>query len=107
MNAAPSDPADEFAPPPPFDPAANDTSASADTPGVGSTIPRCRMPTTSTAQNATSSDPLMNCTYVVLTIPAVTTIRITSPPTISTPQAWAIPSSGVTSDPAPTICGIR
>jgi hypothetical protein len=41
--------------------------------------------TVSSVQKATSRPPLMNCTKVVETIPAVTTIRMTTAPTVITP----------------------
>ena len=49
----------------------------------------------------------MNCTHVVDTIPAVTTISVTAMPTRITPTAWGRPSSGTIKSPAPTICGMR
>ena len=49
----------------------------------------------------------MNCTHVVDTMPAVTTINVTATPTRTTPAACGRPSRGVISAPAPTICGIR
>ena len=58
-------------------------------------------------QKKTSSDPLMNCTQVVETMPAVTTISVTATPTRTTPTDCGKPNSGVISEPAPTICGIR
>ena len=61
----------------------------------------------STPQKKTSSDPLMNCTPVVETMPAVTTIRVTVTPTRITPASWGRPRRGLMSDPAPTIWGIR
>ena len=61
----------------------------------------------STPQKKTSSDPLMNCTQVVDTMPAVTTMRVTTTPTRITPAVCGRPNSGVMSDPAPTICGMR
>lgn len=49
----------------------------------------------------------MNCTHVVDTMPAVTTIVVTTTPTSRTPAQCGKPSSGCTSTPAPTICGIK
>ena len=79
--------------------------------------PRCKIITTKIAQKITSSDPLINCTQVVLTIPAVVTMKITMPPTSVTPIAWfrSRPcqshdfrlSSAFSNAPAPTICGMR
>ena len=43
----------------------------------------------------------MNCTQVVETIPAVTTISVTVTPTINTPDQCGKPSKGVMSPPAP------
>ncbi len=40
-------------------------------------------------------------------MPAVATIVMTMAPTMMTPAKCGSPSSGVTSTPAPTICGIR
>ena len=50
----------------------------------------------------------MNCTQVVETMPAVTTIddHDRADDAARRPSA-ASPSSGLTSAPAPTICGIR
>jgi hypothetical protein len=39
----------------------------------------------SSEQKATRRPPLMNCTNVVETIPAVTTIKMTTAPTVMTP----------------------
>ena len=58
-------------------------------------------------QKTTSNEPLMNCTHGVDTRPAVATITITVTPTSSTPDQCGSPISGLTSAPAPTICGIR
>ena len=69
--------------------------------------PRERIWCVRITQKTTSSEPLMNCTQVVLTMPAVTTINTTTAPTRQTPVAWPNPKSGRTSAPAPTICGIR
>ena len=69
--------------------------------------PRRRIMIVSKKQNSTSSEPLMNCTQVVDTMPAVTTMVVTTMPTRITPATWGRPSSGVISAPAPTICGIR
>ena len=63
--------------------------------------------TVSTPQKKTSSDPLMNCTHVVDTMPAVTTMSVTATPTRITPTACGRPSSGTIRSPAPTICGMR
>ena len=49
----------------------------------------------------------MNCTHVVDTIPAVTTMSVTATPTRITPTAWGSPRSGMIRSPAPTICGIK
>ena len=65
--------------------------------------PRLRISTVRMPQKKTSSDPLMNCTQVVETMPAVTTMTVTAAPTSITPTAWGSPNSGVTSEPAPTI----
>ena len=74
---------------------------------VFSARPRPRIPAASTPQNTTSSDPLMNWTHVVETMPAVTTMSVTTTPTRITPAVCGRPNSGVISDPAPTICGMR
>ena len=69
--------------------------------------PRSRISTVSTPQKNTKSEPLMNCTQVVETMPAVTTISVTATPTRITPAACGSPRSGWINEPAPTICGIR
>ena len=69
--------------------------------------PRLRIIDVSTPQKKTRSDPLMNCTQVVDTIPAVTTMSVTATPTRITPTAWGSPRSGMIRSPAPTICGMR
>ena len=55
--------------------------------------PRARIIAVSTVLKTTSSDPLRNCTHVVETIPAVTTITITVAPTMTgdfaTLMGWA------------------
>ena len=48
--------------------------------------PRFRIITTKMKQKNTNNDPLMNCTQVVETMPAVTTITVTVRPTSSTPH---------------------
>ena len=58
-------------------------------------------------QKNTSSEPLMNWTQVVDTMPAVTTINVTATPTSTTPTQCGSPKSGTIRSPAPTICGIR
>ena len=47
--------------------------------------PRSRISTVMIAHNTTSSVPLMNCTQVVDTMPAVITINVTMQPTSRTP----------------------
>ena len=59
------------------------------------------------AHKESKSPPLMNCTQVVLTIPAVVTITVTTTPTSPTPTHDGRPSNGLMSAPAPTICGMR
>ena len=49
----------------------------------------------------------MNCTQVVETMPAVTTIMVTATPTRITPTVCGRPNSGTIRSPAPTICGMR
>ena len=62
---------------------------------------------TNTVEKMINKPPFRNCTYVVEAMPAVATIVMTMAPTISTPQAWGMPSNGSTNTPAPTICGMR
>ena len=47
--------------------------------------PRKRIKTVRKAQSSTSMVPLMNWSQVVETMPAVTTIKVTTHPTMSTP----------------------
>ena len=76
-------------------------------PGACTSNPRPRISATRIAQSASSRPPLMNCTQVVLTMPAVATITVTTTPTRPTPTHCGRPRSGLISAPAPTICGTR
>ena len=74
---------------------------------VPTTRPRFKIIAARMPQKNTRSDPLMNCTQVVETMPAVTTIMVTTTPTRITPTVCGRPNSGTIRSPAPTICGMR